>query len=506
MKKLSVSFRSINGPAFDSILLALIQIVTYAANIVTTKILAVEFSLTEYGTYSTVNSVITLAASLTLFGLGDTINYYYNRKDSCENTAQREEYVNTIFFVQLYLGAVVSGILAVFAGPISNYYHNLLVKPLVLTVCLKPWLSNATHLYQVLFVSSGRAKFIALRNLVLAISKVVMIYAVIKIFDSLFVIFLCLVLLDVLQLVIFSYIFGKIRFRIHIFSFSCEKLGPVIKYALPMGVYFVTLTVMREIDKLVIGWFGTTEELAIYSNCAKTLPLNLLTVSFSTVMIPFIMKNVSSRNYQKTAQIMKKYLTIGYLSVWMFSGALLLCASEAIQFFYSEEYIVGHPVFVLYILDGMVQFASVHLIIAANGDTKFLMRTALCFLMVNAVLSVFLYIILDALGASILGPAIATVLVSLLYVSVMYSKSAQILQTRIQEFVPIKRMVTYLCELGMIGIVFYYIKSGLQTLQLHWVFVFLLIAACYCAVVVLIHLKEYINLFVGINQLRHSDR
>ena len=78
MKKAHIIPKYINGPAFDSILLAFIQIVTYATNIVTTKILSIELSLTEYGTYSTVNSVITIAASFTLFGLGDSINYYFS--------------------------------------------------------------------------------------------------------------------------------------------------------------------------------------------------------------------------------------------------------------------------------------------------------------------------------------------------------------------------------------------------------------------------------------------
>lgn len=505
MKKTLLNFRSINGPAFDSVLLALIQIVTYAANIVTTKILAVELSLTEYGTYSTVNSVITIAASLTLFGLGDTINYYYNRKDSCESQTQREEYVNTVFFVQLCLGVVVGIILAVFSGSISDYYHNSLVKPLVMVVCMKPWFSNATHLYQVLFVSSGRAKFIALRNLVLSVSKVLLIYTVIKLFDSLLIIFFCLVLLDVIQLAVFSLVFGKIRFPISAFSFNREKLVPVIKYAVPMGIYFVTLTVMREIDKLVIGWFGTTEELAVYSNCAKTLPLNILTVSFSTVMIPYIMKNVSCGNYQKTAQILKKYLSVGYLSVWMFSGALLICASEAIQFFYSKEYTTGIPIFTLYIIDGMIQFAGVHLIIAASGDIKFLMLTAICFLSINAFLSILLYVALCSLGAGILGPAIATVCVSLLYVFVMYTKCAKVLQTKIGSFLPVKQMLIYLLELGSIGIVFYQIKCFLQNSEFHWLFIFLFLAASYCAIMMLLHLKDYISLFLGINQLKNSE-
>ena len=81
--------KQLKGPAFDSLLLAIIQIVTYATNIITTKVLSISLSLKEYGTYSTVNTVITIAAAITLFGLGDSMNYFFNR-DLGKNTENRE--------------------------------------------------------------------------------------------------------------------------------------------------------------------------------------------------------------------------------------------------------------------------------------------------------------------------------------------------------------------------------------------------------------------------------
>lgn len=505
MNKTSIKFNRINGPAFDSILLALIQIVTYATNIVTTKILSIELSLTEYGTYSTVNTIITIAASLTLFGLGDSINYYYNKKGSDEEKTNKAEYVNTIFFIQLLVGAFVGLLLILLSGAISDYYKNAFVKTLVLIVCLKPWISNATHLYQVLFVSSGKAKLIAIRNLIISISKVVLIYVSVKVFESLSAVFVCLVLLDVAQLIAFKYIFGKANFKVKVFAFRKAKLLPVIKYTVPMGIYFVTTTLMREIDKLVVGRLGTTEELAIYSNCAKTLPLNILITSFATVLIPYIMKNVSGKNYKLTTEILRKYLTIGYLSVWMFSGALLLCAPEAIQFFYSSEYIVGLPIFAIYILDGMVQFASVHLVIAANGDSKFLMRTSLSLLLLNAVSSLFFYKVFSAWGNSLLGPAIATLLISVLYVFILYKKTSRILQVRISDFLPIKSMLGYLCQLLLVGLVFYFIKYGMTSLNCPWVITLIAICSSYCLTIGFMNIKLYKKLFGDINQLKQSN-
>ena len=505
MRKTLVDFKHVSGPAFDSILLALIQIVTYATNIITTKLLSVELSLLEYGTYSTVNSIITIAASFTLFGLGDSINYYYNRKtEDSDGQMEKIEYVNTIFFIQLIIGVIVGLFLMFFSGLISSYYHNPLVKPLVLIVCLKPWISNATHLYQVLFVSSGKAKLIAIRNLIISILKVFLLFIAVMVFDSLSVVFGCLVALDIAQLIAFKYIFGKINFKINIFSFCKQKLPNVIKYTVPMGIYFVTTTLMREIDKLVIGGLGTVEELAVYANCAKTLPVNILITSFATVLVPYIMRNVSSKNYQLTVQILKKYLTIGYLSVWMFSSVLLLCATESIRFFYSSEYITGLPIFVIYVLEGMIQFAGVHLVIAANGDSKFLMRTSILLLLFNAVLSVVLYRIFSGFGVALFGPAIATLFISIVYVYIFYCQTSKILQVKIRDFLPLRSMIVYLCQLFAIGLFFYAVKYIMLLGNLPWMIILIGVGGGYCVLIFLCNIKQYKSLFGEINQLKNS--
>ena len=494
--------KRLNGPAFDSVLLAFIQIITYVANMATAKILSVCFSLIEYGTYSTVNTIITIAASLTLFGLGDSINYYYNGKSQQTDSKTKEEYINTIFFIQFVVGVGVGFVLILCEGLISDYYNNILLKPLILIVCLKPLLSNATHLYQVLFVSSGKAKLIAVRNLIISVVKVLVVIIAAVLSNNIALIFIFLVLLDLVQLVTFKLIFGNIRFKVKPFHFDSSKLLPVLKYTIPMGVYFVTTTLMREIDKLVIGRMSSTEELAIYSNCAKTLPVNILVSALATVLVPYIMKSVSSKEYPLTAKILRQYFSIGYLSVWMFSGALILCAPEAINFFYASEYVAGLPVFVLYILDGMIQFAGVHLVLAASGDSKYLMITSLSLLGLNAVLSVVLHIVFQGLGMALIGPALATVLISVMYVCILYCKTSRILQLKISEFLPIRNMMAYLVELLILGGVFYIIKIGLQKLQVHWMIVLFGLCLGYCGMIMIIHRKEYKNILSQINQLK----
>lgn len=506
MEKYRKKLKNIDGVALDSILLAIIQIVTYISNIITTKILALELSLHEYGTYATVNSIIIIASSLTLFGLGDTINYFFNQQFSYEDKKMRESYINTIFLVQVLIGVVVGIILIIFSKDISKYYRNSLVQSLLLLVFLKPLISNIVHLYQVLFVSNGRAKLIAIRNFIISIMKIFLLFVATKISKSLSMVFIYLVLLDLLQLLVFKYIFQRSRFKVNIFKYSKEKIIPVIRYAFPMGMYFVTNTLMREIDKLVIGGLGTTQELAIYSNCARSLPLNFIVVSFATVLIPYIMKYISLKNYKIVVEIMREYLSIGYLSVWMFSIPLLLCASEAIKFFYSEAYIQGMPIFIIYILDGMIHFASIHLIIAAEGKSKFLMKTSISLLIINGILSIIMYKFLEKFEISLIGPAVVTLISSISYTYILLKKSVQIIQVKIIDLLPLKHMSIYLIKLIILGICFYFFKLKLNKFKINWIFNFFMITGGFYILVITLYFKEFMSVFSKINQLRYYNK
>ena len=164
--------RKLQGASIDSLLLTFMQIVTYATGMVTTKIISISLSLDDYGTYSSVLLVISVAASFTLLGLGDCLNYYYNNKQTCKTDEVRNKYVDSIYLAQSVIGVIVGVILLLFRNRIADYFGNAAVGSLMIIVCFKPWFENMIHLYQVLFVSVGQAKVIAIRNFILALARV----------------------------------------------------------------------------------------------------------------------------------------------------------------------------------------------------------------------------------------------------------------------------------------------------------------------------------------------
>ena len=88
---------SYKGLAVDSLILTFVRIITAIVSIICYKLIATTFSLNEYGIYSQAMLVSTTVTSITILGLTDAINYFYNKEiDEKKN----KRYVTTAFFSQ----------------------------------------------------------------------------------------------------------------------------------------------------------------------------------------------------------------------------------------------------------------------------------------------------------------------------------------------------------------------------------------------------------------------
>ena len=136
MKKISIK-----GASWDSFFLSFSKALSLLFNIITAKMLSTGLSLEVRGTYAQANLILTTGASIILLGLVDSMNYYFNSKDEKITESVKARIVNTVFFIEIALGAVLA--LGVICGQnlISGYFENTAVKPLLyasyLPVCIR---------------------------------------------------------------------------------------------------------------------------------------------------------------------------------------------------------------------------------------------------------------------------------------------------------------------------------------------------------------------------------
>lgn len=412
-----------NTTSGDAAILAAVRLMTMGLSFITTRVLSTYLSKFEYGTYSQVLLIVSTTVSLTMLGFIDAANFYYC---GTKETEKRESYIATILTLQCCTGTLAGAAILLLSGPICKYFGNQELRKYLIFAAILPLLQNGTSLLQVLFVSVGKARRLAIRNLIVSLVQLACAIAVGMYLRNIGLIFAVSVTLNVGQILFFIWSLRKSGCCIRLTSCDFGLSGSILKYSIPMAVFTIVNTLNRDLDKYLISAMSDTETLAVYSNAAKVLPFDILLVSFMTVLLPYITRQIAGKRYDEAIETYRTYLEISYVSTALLAFGVLVAAPEAMELLYSEKYLSGLPVFCIYILVDIFHFASITLILTASGKTKLLMQLGFAGLAVNFVLNILLYHLLG-----IPGPAIATLLVSLGMGSVILHYSAKELRVTI---------------------------------------------------------------------------
>jgi len=493
MKRLKLS----GGMALDSVFLTATKLITSLISIVITKLLAVEFSLHDYGTYSQAMLVVTTATSLSILGLSDGVNFFYN---GCENTQQRQKNVNTVFAIQCIVGLVCAAIVVGGSGIITAYFDNPMLKSLYVLIMFMPMLSNLLAMYQVLFVSIGKAKIIAVKNFVVSLVKLVAVALATLVTDSVVTIFAVTLVMSIAEIAYFWIYFGKKAFFVNPLKFEKEKIVEILKYCLPLAAYILANSLSRDIDKHTISFFTDTETLAIYTNASKVLPFDMLTSSFATVMIPFITRYIANDSYEKSKNLYKNYLSFSYVTTWLIAFGAIVCAEELMLILYDEKYISGKGIFIVYIIIDMLRFANVAIILRAKGKTKALMGYSFGMLAANLVLNIILFKLLG-----IIGPAIANLTVTFGMNLLMLIQGAGIIKSKIYELIDFKDMAKTIIGMLLAGAVALGVKYICANLSLSYIITFILAYGSYAIIVFVLNIKKVLRLFNNMNKIKMEE-
>lgn len=490
MKMVRVS----SGVATNSMLLMFVQIVTSVMSIIVTKLLSVSFSLNEYGTYSQILLIISTATSISILGLTNATNYFYNK---FENQEEQKKYVSTIFAIQYVVGILCCALLLVFRNLIANYFGNARISEILLFTAWEPIFQNLIAMYQTLFVSIGEAKTIAVRNFVVSVIRLLAVFIACYVVKDIVFILLILLLMDVIQVGYFAFVFSKRKFTIRASNMNRNLILEIFKFSIPMSLYVVSNSLTRDIDKYVIGAFSNTEDLAIYTNAAKVLPFDMLTTSLITVLIPVITRYIGCRDFSNAMKVFKLYLRIGYVLTFIFVGGAIANSRYLMLFLYDSKYIAGLSIFVIYLLIDMVRFANVTAVLSGAGKSNILMYISFVTLALNAVFNVISFKFLG-----MLGPALTTLILTVAMIVALLHFGAVELHTRVVDLFYKKEILLVALEIVFVGLLSNRISFFLDSCGASEFIILLCSYGTYLMIMALLNGKKALKLLRDLNQFK----
>lgn len=493
-----MSYRKIlnrfDGVAADSVLLTVVKVVTALLGLLTTKLLSTQFSLQQYGTYSQAMLLISTVTSITILGLSDAVNYFYNAAD---DDITKQQNIATIFGIQDVVGLSFGILICACNIPIIRYFNNEDLRVILFFVAWFPMFSNLISMLQVLFVSIGKAKLIAIRNFIVSFARLAFVAIASFVTKDVLTIFILTLVMDVLQMLYFFFSFAKYHFRIRLKNFSVHMIKPILSFSIPMAVFVFTNALCRDIDRYVISFFTDTETLAVYTNAAKVLPFDMLTASLLTILIPIVTRQIRNEKFTDAQVTLKAYLRAGYLFTWIIIVGAIVNAREMMLFLYDEKYLDGLNIFIIYLVVDMLRFANTSLILSAKGKTKMLMICSVIALGANLVLNVLAYQVFG-----IIGPAFTTLLVTFCLMVAMLTLGAKEIHVRLWDLFDWQEIILLFGTLLILGSVAYGFKLLLYRWTNSYLIILFLVYGVFLCSAVLLNRVRLIQCLKSINRLK----
>lgn len=485
------------GASTSAIYLISVRIITIVLSFVITRILSQYLSIYDYGTYSQVTLIISTVTSLTILGMSDAINYFYC-KEQDENI--REQYISTIFGLQCFIGVISILAILLFSNVICEYFKNSDLKPLILLTSALPLLQNLLAMLQVLFISVGKSKSIAVRNLIYSVLKLLITYIACVFFNDVTLIFVLSLCWDAVQCYLFIQYLYKNNCKLKFNSFNYKLIKTIFRYSIPMAAFTVVNAISRDMDKYVISLFGDAETLAVYTNAAKTLPFDIIMTSFCTVLLPHLTSFIASGENEKAASLYKKFLQLTYITTVIMAVTVLISAPNFMTLLYTEKYLSGVSVFCVYIFVDVLKFTNITLLLSAAGKTKTIMNISIIGLLCNFVLNFVLYKLLG-----IVGPALATLVVTVIIGILILKYSIKALNAKFKDFFDLKHLIFFIIETTIIASVCYFIRRLLDNIEMHYFISLLIVSVIFIVAMIVINYRKIISLLKDIEKVKFSN-
>ena len=292
-------------------------------------------------------------------------------------------------------------------------------------------------------------------------------------------------------------LFKKYKQAISIRNGRLELVNEILTFSIPMSIYVLTNSLSRDIDKYVIGAFANTETLAIYTNAAKILPFDMLTSSLITVLIPIVTRMINEREYHKAKNVFKLYLRIGYVLTFVFAGGAIAVSKNLMVVLYDKKYLVGLPVFIIYLVVDMIRFANVTTVLSGAGKTKILMTISVVTMVLNAIFNVIGFKVMG-----LVGPAIVTLILTAGMTIALLHFGAEEIKTKVCDLFDFKEIGVVGIQIIMMGAIAYTVSSFLSLSGIPVIIDLLLSYGLYIIVLGLLNSKRILSCYRELNQYK----
>jgi len=481
----------------ETVLLTVSKMTTLVITTLTSMMLSRFRSFEEYGTYSQLMLVISLFTSIFMLGLPNSINYFLARANS---RSEQQQFLGVYYTLSTVLSVIMGMALSLAAPLIAGYFKNPAVLTFIYFLLLYPWANVASSSIENILVVYHKTRFLVgyriIHSLCLLGSVLVVQWLGLG-FREYMVVNLGIHCLFALAVYAIAYRTSG-GFRPHL---DKQLIRTIFAFSLPLGLSSVVGTLNIEIDKLLIGFLMDTEQMAIYTNASKELPVSFVAASITAVLLPQLTGMLKKDRNREALALWANATELSYLVICLIVAGVFTYAEDVMSLLYSEKYLPGLPVFRIYVLVLLLRCTYFGIILNAKGKTREIFWASIASLALNVVLNPLLYWTLG-----MIGPALATFLSMFVVLFWQLFRTAKHTGVTFAQVFPFKRLGGITGINAALAVLFYGIKLALPLEK--WIASLgesLLLGGIWCAVYLVLMRKTIKRAWKGLNQGGQDD-
>lgn len=388
--------------------LALGQGITVLASFLMLPYLSRSLQQGDYGSYGQVLFYVSVFNSVALIGLNKVIFIYLSKP------IKKEVIYTNNLFACLLMGLILTGICALSSPIISMFFDNQAITiPIIIFAFSIPFETMFTC-YSSILVNENKSKVLAFTSVVASLIKYISLFFVIQYTDSFLLIFICLLLASIIQLILVAFL-SKVKLAFD--QISTTNWKDQIKMGVPLGLTSIIGTIYYVTDGFVVSYLLSEEDYAILRNGGFQIPfISTLYTIIGIVLMRDIGDYIQKQDKSNIVSLKARAIALAILLIYPITIFLIVFAGHWIPYLFTSLYQGSIIIFMIYNIMTLFRVTSYESIIVLSENSALLPKIYFKSFLLNLILSIPLTYYL---GPS--GSAIATI-ISFLYLVISLTK------------------------------------------------------------------------------------
>lgn len=369
--------------------------------------LARNLSITEFGLVYSIISLFGIFLILPGTGSGRALIRFITEERAQKNFKELKTTIKTGFITNLIISTIIGLLFIIFSKQIAiNYLHDPATAKYIIIYAIGFILTPTFGIFKAIFMGFKQTKYYSLLDFSKMLGILILAYTFIRLNLGVLGVMLAYVLVYFLP-ILFYLLFTKKTFPTYQeikAKLNVKKAKEILKFGIPLTIASVAGIIFGYIDTVMITFFRTLEEVALYNVGLPTIKIMWnFEKAISVILLPIVIELWLKKDNLRFIKAIKNLYKYIFIIAMPMIIVLLTFPELILKILFGQGYIEASEVVrILAIASIIIIFARINLsIITGIGDPKKIGKAMLIGAIINLAINLVLIPLIGINGAAI---------------------------------------------------------------------------------------------------------